>query len=223
MMRNVPVTFPVLCIDTRTPIRRVSSRCRRNDWQVTMKFRTKNGLYQVAHGCLLILLSASALSEPLRIAPDWNLETAQADNVRLSERAEDQISVLFFWATWCPYCKALMPHLQSIRLEFGDEVEILAINIMDDGDPVAFLNGAGYDFVLLLDGDEVADAYGVRGTPGVFVVDGNRRVHFDLGRLPPLTPPSGMETSSHPQKAAYLAPYWAAEIRKSIDEIGSSD
>ncbi|MCP5091039.1 MAG: redoxin domain-containing protein, partial [Gammaproteobacteria bacterium] len=24
--------------------------------------------------------------------------------------------ILLFWATWCPYCKALMPHLQSIRL-----------------------------------------------------------------------------------------------------------
>jgi thiol-disulfide isomerase/thioredoxin len=159
----------------------------------------------------------------LRIAPDWNLETAQADTVRFSERAQDQISLLFFWATWCPYCKALMPHLQSIRLEYGDKVEVLAINIMDDGDPVAFLNSAGYDFVLLLDGDEVADAYGVRGTPGVFVVDGNRRVHFDLSRLPPLNPPSDMEQSSHPQRAAYLAPYWAAEIRKSIDAIVSSD
>jgi hypothetical protein len=45
-----------------------------------------------------------------------------------------------------------MPHLQSIRLEYGDAVEILAINIMEDGDPVRYIADAGYDFTLLLSG-----------------------------------------------------------------------
>lgn len=140
--------------------------------------------------------------------------------MRLSEEARQQeATVLFFWATWCPYCKALMPHLQSMRLEYGDRVEILAINIKEDGEPVEFIESAGYDFRLLLDGDPVADAYRIAGTPGVIVVDRERVVRFDLRRLPPLAPPANASVESHRGKAAYLAPYWASEIRKSIDEV----
>jgi hypothetical protein len=73
--------------------------------------------------------------------------------------------------------------------------------------------------MLLLDGDAVAEAYRIAGTPGVIVVDGKRVVHFDLRRLPPLAPPANASVKSHSGKAAYLAPYWASEIRKSIDAV----
>ena len=171
----------------------------------------------------LILVGASpAIAEEL--APDWTLVSAESKSIRLSEEVQDQPVILFFWATWCPYCKALMPHLQSIRLEYGDKVKILAINFRDDGDPVAFVKNAGYNFTVLPDGDEVAAAYGVHGTPGVIVVDGDRHIRFDLRALPRKEPPASGKPASHKKKAAYRAPYWAAEIRKSIDSIlaGSS-
>jgi len=83
------------------------------------------------------------------VAPDWSLVSSTGETIRLSEEVEQQTTVLFFWATWCPYCKALMPHLQSIRLEYGDDIEILAINFREDDDPVAFIDDAGYDFTVL--------------------------------------------------------------------------
>ena len=112
-----------------------------------------------------------------------------------------------------------MPHLQSIRLEYGDDVRILAINIFEDGDPIGFMQDAGYDFTLLLDGDKVAETYGVTGTPAVFVVDNERKIRFDLRKLPRLEPPDTGEPAGHRRKAAYRAPFWAAEIRKSIDAV----
>lgn len=112
-----------------------------------------------------------------------------------------------------------MPHLQSIRLEFGDDVKILAINIFEDGDPAGFMQKAGYDFTLLLDGDKVADSYGVTGTPAVFVLDSERKIRFDLRKLPQLEPPETGKPASNSRKAAFRAPFWAAEIRKSIDEV----
>lgn len=170
--------------------------------------------------CAFILAAGQyAVAEDRIIAPDWTLVTADGTTVRLSEEAQQQTTVLFFWATWCPYCKALMPHLQSMRLEYGNKVEILAINIREDGDPVDFIQSAGYDFTLLLNGEEVADAYGIRGTPGVIVIDGDRTVHFDLRGLPPLAAPTSDKAATNTSKAAHLAPYWAAEIRKSIDAL----
>ncbi len=170
-------------------------------------------------GTLLLAVSFAASAAENPIAPDWSLTTGDDQVVRLSEVAPQQTTVLLFWATWCPYCKALMPHLQSIRLELGDDIEILAISIFEDGDPVGFIQEAGYDFTLLLDGDKVAENYGVTGTPAVFVLDHERRIRFDLSKLPRREPPGTGEPASNRRKAAFRAPFWAADIRKSIDLV----
>ncbi len=90
---------------------------------------------------------------------------------------------------------------------------------MEDGDPVKFIENAGYDFTLLPNGDEVADIYKVTGTPGVFVVDHNRLIRFDLRKLPIIERPSTGKPASNRRRAAYGAPYWAAVIRQSIDAV----
>jgi thiol-disulfide isomerase/thioredoxin len=168
---------------------------------------------------VMLAAEQSAAATERTIAPDWALATVDGKTLRLSEEARRQTTVLFFWATWCPYCKALMPHLQSMRLEYGDTIKILAINIREDSDPLEFIQSSGYDFTLLPDGDVVAERYGIEGTPGVIVIGNDRTVHFDLRRLPPLTLPTSDKAPTNASKAAYLAPYWAAEIRKSIDSI----
>lgn len=165
--------------------------------------------------------SLPGITAELPVAADWSLTSGDGISIRLSDVADEQTTVLFFWATWCPYCKALMPHLQSMRLEYGDDVRILAISIFEDGEPVAFINDAGYDFTVLLNGDDIAKAYGITGTPGVLIVNGDRKVHFDLRRVSPPPRPTTNEASSNRQKAAYLAPYWASEIRKGIDSLAA--
>jgi thiol-disulfide isomerase/thioredoxin len=154
--------------------------------------------------------------------PDWRLADADGGSVRLSTAVQERPVVLLFWATWCPYCKALMPHLQSIRLEYGDAVDIFAIHIKDKkGDPVAFLESAGYDFLLLPHGDDVAELYEVFTTPGVIVVDRNMESRFDLRKLPQYDIPQvqGGKAPSHGKKAAYKAPYWAAALRAALDSV----
>lgn len=168
---------------------------------------------------LMLILPLTSLAGEAPVAPEFTL-SADGRTVRLSDEARRQDArVLFFWATWCPYCKALMPHLQSIRLEYGDRVKILAINIKEDGDPAEFIESAGYDFMLLPQGDPVADAYRITGTPGLLLINRERTVRFDLRELPSLEPPARAGVGSHRGRAAYLAPYWASELRKSIDGI----
>jgi len=166
-----------------------------------------------------VLAGTAAAGEP-RVAPDWTLQAAEGQPVTLSEVAAERPAVLLFWATWCPYCKALMPHLQSIDLEYGDRIEVLAINFRDDkGDPVGFIKDAGYDFTLLTDGNEVAELNGIWSTPGVLIVDTDRVIRFDLYAVPKPELPESGEGLSHRSKAGYRAPYWAAEIRKSLDTV----
>ena len=170
-----------------------------------------------------LLLSGTSVADETRIAPDWTLQSAGGETITLSEVAAEQPVIVLFWATWCPYCKSLMPHLQSVRLEYGDEIRVLAVHFRDDkGDPAEFMENAGYDFTVLPDGDEVAELNDIWGTPGILIIDRDMNVRFDLYSVPKLKLPTTGESPPHLKRAAYLAPYWAAELRKALDLVLST-
>ena len=37
--------------------------------------------------------------------------------------------MLEFWATWCALCKALLPQLDAVKKAYGDQVQIVGINV----------------------------------------------------------------------------------------------
>jgi len=114
-----------------------------------------------------LLLGGGIAADEVRVAPDWTLQSQSGESITLSEVAAEQPVIVLFWATWCPYCKALMPHIQSIRLEYGDEVRVLAVHFRDDkGDPVAFIKKTGYDFTLCQTGRKLPNSTESGGRPG---------------------------------------------------------
>ena len=120
-------------------------------------------------------LSAKAEGVP---APDLALKRPNGEVVRLNE-LHGQTVVVVFWATWCPLCKHLLPGVQKlIDGHTGSPLKVLAVDIWDDGDPVAYMKSAGYTMDLLLQGDTVAKSWGVQGTPTVFVVNPAGRVIY---------------------------------------------
>ncbi|MEM9056310.1 MAG: TlpA disulfide reductase family protein [Pseudomonadota bacterium] len=157
---------------------------------------------------------AAAADEPAAFT--FALDTSDGGRVEFPAAGTGKTSIVLFWATWCPYCKALMPHLQAIKYEYGDAVQVFAISIKDDGDPAAFLDKYGYDFVSLPEGDAVAERYGVRTTPGVLVVDAEGNVTFDLRDVQVPASASPGEGAGHRLKAAHRAPYWVAQLRKAL-------
>ena len=167
---------------------------------------------------LLFLLNAAARTEGIT-AQNWTLRTPEGKSVELAKISSDKPQIILFWATWCPYCKALMPHIQSIQMEYGDAIGVLAVNIKEDGDPIAYMKKGSYDFTLLLEGDAVADQYEIIGTPGVILVDTSQRIRFDLRNIPQLELDNDGNELSHRQSAQRLAPYWAAALRKALDRI----
>lgn len=154
----------------------------------------------------------------IRNAPDWTLADQFGTDYVFAQRKYETTQILFFWATWCPYCKALMPHLQSIVAEYGSEIEVVAINIREDGDPVAAIDGAGYQFRLLLNGDQVAEWHGIHTTPGLLIVDRQGKIRFDLSELE-LPTPDDFDELDNRQKAARRAPAWAAALREALDAM----
>lgn len=158
--------------------------------------------------------------------PGFALPRADGTEFRYPDDVEGP-TIILFWATWCPYCKALMPHLQSILDEYPGELQVLALSIRDDGDPAATLAEYGFDFTHFSTADAVAEAWGVKGTPGLFLADADGRVVFDRMRLPPAAErasaqPGAAQSAAamkHYQRAARNAPYWAARLRVALDQL----
>jgi thiol-disulfide isomerase/thioredoxin len=149
-----------------------------------MQRRLGRNAYAIAVTAImtLSLLAASVSAgdaDDRELVPDWTLQGADGTPLNFYQHSADRPAVILFWATWCPYCRQLMPHLEKLRQEFAPAgVNFYALDIWEDGDPVAYMKENGYGFHLLLNGDEVAKTYGVKGTPGLFVVDANRAVLY---------------------------------------------
>lgn len=138
-------------------------------------------------------------------APEWEMTDAEGREVTFPADAEGRTSILFFWASWCPYCHAVMPYLQGIVEDYADDgVEVYAINFKDDGDPVEYMAEHGFDFVVLPLGDLVADDYGVISSPGLLVVDGEGMVTYRRRR-----------TRAPPGVA--IAEVWDQQLREALD------
>jgi peroxiredoxin len=112
-------------------------------------------------------------------APDFELTTLQGETVKLSDYRGKQKVILNFWATWCPPCKAEMPHMQKFYEENKDKgVEILAVNLtnMDKGveDVKTFVKEYGLTFPIPLDEEGTAGTtYQAFTIPTSYILDEN--------------------------------------------------
>jgi len=96
---------------------------------------------------------------------DWTLNNLNGQPVTLSE-FKGRPTLLVFWATWCPYCKKLLPGIAELNDKYESlGLKVLAVNIKEDWKPEVYWENHGYQFDALLEGDEIAKIYGVTGTP----------------------------------------------------------
>lgn len=168
---------------------------------------------------VLVALVAGFLSLPSwavgagEVAPEWVGTDAQGQEVAFPQVLDGGPAVMVFWATWCPYCKAFMPYLESILEDYAEEgVKVLAINTREepDGNPRAYLEGLGFPLVGIIGGDAIAADYDVHFIPGLMVIDGTGMVSWrrESTDLPP---------------GRTLSEQWSSEVRAALDAaLGAS-
>ena len=97
--------------------------------------------FSVMLGVLAFALSASAAAvEQGDVAPPWKARDFAGQLVEFPAVTAGKPTVVVFWATWCPYCRAFMPYLKGIQNDYAAQgVKIIAINAKEDvdGDPHA--------------------------------------------------------------------------------------
>ena len=122
---------------------------------------------------LAALVSLSTLAEENSKAPVWQLQTEQGQVVKSSD-FKDKPLIIHFWATWCPYCKKLQPGLDRLYSKYQkDGLQLISISIREDegAKPQSVLDARGLNLKTVINGEKVAEQFGVPGTPTTIFID----------------------------------------------------
>lgn len=123
--------------------------------------------------------------EPLRpkadtLAPQFSLLDLKGNEINLSD-FKDKPVILFFWTTWCPFCRKELKVLKDIHPDLLKEGwELLVINVGESTYKVDnFLKNYALTFKVLLDqGTAVARAYDILGVPTYILIDQKGEIVF---------------------------------------------
>lgn len=111
-------------------------------------------------------------------APEFALKDLAGSEFSLAS-LKGKVVLLDFWATWCGPCKAAMPTIQKLHDEYASKgVAILGVNTWEKKADAAksYMESKKFTYPCLLDGDKLAEAYGVSGIPTLIVIGKDGKV-----------------------------------------------
>ena len=125
-------------------------------------------------------VEATTLIHAGDMAPDFTVEMLDGSSVTLSA-LQGKPTLLIFWATWCPPCRAELSHLQEGVIDvYGDKITVLPISRGEKRETVEeFLTKMGYTFAVGLDGDQsIYRKYASNYIPRCWVIDSKGEVVY---------------------------------------------
>lgn len=124
--------------------------------------------------------------ETNQVAPDFTLKTLDGKEVKLSDYRGKKV-ILNFWATWCPPCKAEIPHMEKYYKSSAknDNVEILAVNLTKsdkDEDYIKdFVKSYDMTYPVLLDTEgKQQEQYEIVTIPTTYFIDTKGKIQKNI-------------------------------------------
>ncbi len=104
-----------------------------------------------------------------------NIKLSDAhDKVFIKNDFSGQVTIINFWATWCPPCVEEIPSLNRLKKKMqGKPFELISINYAEDKQTILnFLNKVDVDYPVLLDKNGAfAKKWNVITYPSTFIID----------------------------------------------------
>lgn len=121
-------------------------------------------------------LDSVFIGKPAPVLPETTLpgfRQLTAEDLRSGE-----VTVLNFWASWCPPCRAEHPVLKQMA---EDGIRVAGVNMMDrEADALAYLEREGNPFFATATDPNGRNRveWGVTNPPETFIIDGDGTVLF---------------------------------------------
>jgi len=122
------------------------------------------------------------IERPRQVAPNFSLTDAYGKSENLSQ-SQGRITLVNFWATWCPPCVHEIPSMNRLAAAYDKkDFGIVSINFKEDPEHVlAFLKRVDVDFPVLLDRDgAVSGRWRVFAFPSTFLLDRNGQIRYSV-------------------------------------------
>lgn len=119
-------------------------------------------------------------TSPGMLAPDFTLKDVDGRQARLSAYRGQPV-LLFFWATWCPYCRTEITDLEKIHRAYEDSgLVVLAVEVGESAaDGRAFRAEHDLSFSILSDSSQtVFRQYRGSAIPLNYFIDSDGRINY---------------------------------------------
>lgn len=106
------------------------------------------------------------------------LESLDGSHVTVGQPGK--ITVINFWATWCPPCKEEMPELEMFAQNNRQKVNFYAVNLQESNDKISdFMSKNKYTMPVLLDKDgAIGKKFQVTAIPTTIIVNKHGMVKY---------------------------------------------
>jgi Thiol-disulfide isomerase and thioredoxins len=113
-----------------------------------------------------------------QLMPAFTLNDVDGQPVTVAP--SDKVTIINFWATWCPPCRQEMPELNRFYQKNSDKVNFYTVNLREPAGSVrAFLGRNNLSLPTLLDADgSIGSQFAVRYIPTTIVVDRDGIIQF---------------------------------------------
>jgi len=124
------------------------------------------------------------------VGKPFKAELTRLDGTKLTlpDDLKGKVVVVDFWATWCPPCRASMPHMKSVYAKYQPKgVEFVGISLdQSRADLEKYVKDQAISWIITYTGkgwqDPTARHYGISGIPSVWVVGKDGKVASDNAR-----------------------------------------
>ena len=110
---------------------------------------------------------------------NWELKEINAQEVVNFQNSKGEVTVINFWATWCPPCIAEMPSLKDLHNDYKDKVDFYFVSNEKPETINAFLEKNDYKFLVHNPMTQYLKEFDVSSIPRTFLIDKQGNIVID--------------------------------------------